>query len=163
MNITIGESNLETIKRIQELAKKHNGRFLFGFRSGGDAEIPHDILEWLKSEEILVKDEWDDYEYNVLGYQYSSIWLEYHDDVKTMHYMSFTQEEYGLEGPSVQTTSQEDNWYADSKTTINSSFNLKDDDVHLGYPYRPGVVIGSFANHVAKLLGEPDYMKGIVY
>lgn len=160
MNLWFGKENQETIKRIQELCEEKGYRFIFGVRSYGGDDLDSDIIDHLKGEGIIMKD-YDD-EYNSFE-NTSSFWLELHKDDKMVRHMVYTVTEYKVWGSGVCNSEYNTDCYGDTKTNIQTDFDTNDQEVHLKYPYRRGVVLGSFANHTAKFLGEPDKMKGIVY
>jgi len=49
------------------------------------------------------------------------------------------------------------------ESLIRSFFDLKDPDVSLNYPYRPGIVIGCFGQHLEKYFGEENITSDITF
>jgi hypothetical protein len=164
MNLWFGKAHLETLKRLEELCDKHGGRIVFGVEARAYYdELESDIEQDLFREGILINDDYGDLNYDVKISTKNTFWLEYHDKEKKLHNLIYSIYEYTIVGDSVNNEEYDSNWFSDSHTTITSTFDTSDQSVHLCRPYRWGVVLGSFANHVANLLDEPNKMQGITY
>jgi len=157
MNLTFGKASLETIKRIQELAERKEYYIIIGFDTWSSRDADKDIVRELKEQGIVVGDEFSYFETG------SKFWLELHrkDGKEKFDYLVYCETEYILEGSDIE--GEYGGFHSDTDTKITSSFDLKDATVHLNYPYRWGVILGCFANHVAKKLGEPNHVSDIVY
>ena len=154
MNLTFAKPEIETIKRLTELCEKNGYEFVFGFNCWADGTADTELIDRLMANGILGGYE---FSYTETG---AKFWLELRKDGKIDN-LVFTETAYTFEGSHVH--GEYGDTHEDSEYTVASTFDLKDESVHLRYPYRWGVVLGSYANHVAKKLGEPDLFKDIVY
>ena len=162
MSFTLGPTSFEALDSIKKVAEKYGYRLFLTFRdivvdaTEMQEEFPdmyynlkvkmmeEDMFMYGNDNDEEVK-EWLQDVPQILG---SSIEIELSPTSKAKeqkhHYMT-----YGNVSVWVDKLREEF-----SECVSTSSFDMKDPDVRINYPYRDGILIGCFGQHLEKYFGE---------